>query len=104
SVNIESKPPRCLSLYSSRHRSTLAGHLPRTRRCAMMEGPGTLAPAGRAPPVESRTNMARIIWGIAAALVAIWVFFAVVRAVGALLHLALVVAIILIAYNLLSGL
>jgi hypothetical protein len=48
--------------------------------------------------------MARIIWGIVAAIVAIWVFFAVVRAVGALVHLALILAIILIAYNLLSGL
>jgi UPF0716 family protein affecting phage T7 exclusion len=48
--------------------------------------------------------MARIIWGIVAALVAIWVFFAVVRAVGALIHLALVVAIVLIAYNLIAGL
>jgi hypothetical protein len=49
-------------------------------------------------------SMARIIWGIVAALVAIWVFFAVVRAVGALVHLALVVAIVLIAYNLIVGL
>jgi hypothetical protein len=49
-------------------------------------------------------NMARIIVGIMAALVAIWVFFAVVRAVGALMHLALVVAIVLIAYNLIAGL
>ena len=48
--------------------------------------------------------MARIIWGIVAALVAVWVFFAVVRAVGALIHLALVVAIVLIAYNLIAGL
>ena len=48
--------------------------------------------------------MARIIWGIAAALIAIWVFFAVVRALGALIHLALVVAIVLIAYSLFSGL
>jgi hypothetical protein len=44
--------------------------------------------------------MARFIWGAAAFLVAIWVVFALVRAVSAFIHLALVVAIILVAYNL----
>lgn len=48
-------------------------------------------------------HMIRIIWAIAAALVAIWVFFALVRAVGALIHLALVVAIVLIAYGLIAN-
>lgn len=48
--------------------------------------------------------MARIVWGIIAVLVAVWVAFAVFRALGGLIHLALVVAIAIVAYNLISGL
>jgi hypothetical protein len=48
--------------------------------------------------------MARIVWGIIAVLVAVWVAFAVLRALGGLIHLALVVAIAIVAYNLISGL
>ena len=55
-------------------------------------------------PVETRQTMARFIWGAALLLVAIWVFFALARAVSAFIHLALVVAIILVAYNLLTSL
>ena len=43
--------------------------------------------------------MARIFWGIVAVVVALWVIFAVFRALGGLIHLALVVAIVLVAYN-----
>jgi hypothetical protein len=48
--------------------------------------------------------MARLVWGIIAVLVAVWVAFAVLRALGGLIHLALVVAIAIVAYNLISGL
>jgi len=44
------------------------------------------------------------LWGIVAVLVAAWVVFAVLRALGGLIHLALVVAIAIVAYNLISGL
>jgi hypothetical protein len=48
--------------------------------------------------------MARIILGIVAMLVAVWVVFAVFRALGGLIHLALVVAVAVVAYNLISSL
>jgi hypothetical protein len=48
--------------------------------------------------------MSRLIIGIAAALVALWVVFAVFSAVRGLIHLALVIAIVLVAYNLLTTL
>jgi hypothetical protein len=48
--------------------------------------------------------MSRVILGIAAVLIAVWVVFAVLRAVSGLIHLALVLAIVLVAYNLISGL
>jgi len=44
-------------------------------------------------------TMVRIICGVVAVLVAIWVVFAVLRALGGLIHLALVVAIVLVAYS-----
>lgn len=47
--------------------------------------------------------MARFIFGAIALLVAIWVFFAVVRAVSAFVHLALVVGIILVIIGLISA-
>ncbi|HVC80080.1 MAG TPA: hypothetical protein VNL35_06205 [Chloroflexota bacterium] len=43
--------------------------------------------------------MVRIICGVVAVLVAIWVVFAVLRALGGLIHLAMVVAIVLVAYS-----
>jgi hypothetical protein len=48
--------------------------------------------------------MARIVLGIVAVLVAMWVVFAVLRALGGLIHLALVLAIVVVAYNLISSL
>jgi len=47
--------------------------------------------------------MVRLIWSAAAVLIGLWVFFAVLRAVGAIIHLVLVVAIILVAYNLITA-
>ena len=44
-------------------------------------------------------SMVRIICGVVAVLVAIWVVFAVLRALGGLIHLALVVGIVLVAYS-----
>ena len=48
--------------------------------------------------------MVRIVLGIVAVLVAVWVVFAVLRALGGLIHLALVLAIAVVAYNLISNL
>lgn len=53
---------------------------------------------------ESVHTMSRVILSIAAVLIAVWVVFAVLRAVSGLIHLALVLAIVLVAYNLISGL
>lgn len=47
--------------------------------------------------------MARLLLGAAAILIGIWVFFAVVRAVSAFIHLALILAVILIAYSLVTS-
>jgi hypothetical protein len=49
-------------------------------------------------------SMGRIILGIVAVLVAVWVVFAVFRALGGLIHLALVVAVAVVAYNLYTSL
>ncbi len=48
--------------------------------------------------------MSRVLLGIAAFLIAIWVIFAVFSAVKGLIHLALVIAILLVGYNLLTSL
>jgi Flp pilus assembly protein TadB len=48
--------------------------------------------------------MVRIICGVVAVLVAVWVVFAVLRALGSLFHLALVVAIVLVAYSFFNSL
>ncbi len=48
--------------------------------------------------------MNRFVIGIVAVLVAVWLIFAVFNAVKGLIHLALVIAILLIAYNLLMSL
>jgi Family of unknown function (DUF5670) len=48
--------------------------------------------------------MSRVLFGIAAFLIAVWVIFAVFSAVKGLMHLALVIAIVLVAYNLFNGL
>ena len=48
--------------------------------------------------------MGRVILGIVAVLVALWVVFAVFRALGGLIHLALVIAVVVVAYNLISSL
>ena len=47
--------------------------------------------------------MSRFLLGVAAVLIAVWLIFAVFSAVKGLIHLALVVAILLVAYNLLMG-
>jgi Family of unknown function (DUF5670) len=47
--------------------------------------------------------MNRFLLGVAAVLVAVWLIFAVFNAVKGLIHLALVVAILIVAYNMLSG-
>lgn len=47
--------------------------------------------------------MARFLLGAAAILIGIWVFFAVMRALSAFVHLALIVAIIFIAYSLVTS-
>ena len=46
--------------------------------------------------------MGRYLLGIVALIVAVWFAFAVFRALGALVHLAMIVAIIAVAYSLLS--
>jgi hypothetical protein len=48
--------------------------------------------------------MNRFLLGIVGVLVAVWLIFAVFNAVKGLIHLALVIAILLIAYNLLMSL
>ncbi len=48
--------------------------------------------------------MNRVVLGIVGALVAVWLIFAVFNAVKGLIHLALVIAILLVAYNLLMSL
>jgi hypothetical protein len=48
--------------------------------------------------------MGRVILGIVAVLVALWVVFAVFRALGGLIHLAMVIAVVVVAYNLISSL
>jgi hypothetical protein len=48
--------------------------------------------------------MSRLILGVAAVLVAVWVVFAMFNAVRGVIHLALVIAIVLVAYNLLTTL
>jgi O-antigen ligase len=47
--------------------------------------------------------MSRFLLGIVAVLVAVWLIFAVFSAVKGLIHLALVIAILFVAYNLLMG-
>ena len=47
--------------------------------------------------------MSRFLLGIVAVLIAVWLIFAVFSAVKGLIHLALVVAILLVAYNLIVG-
>jgi hypothetical protein len=47
--------------------------------------------------------MARFLLWAAAILIGIWVFFAVLRALSAFIHLALVVAVIVIAYGLIMA-
>jgi uncharacterized membrane protein len=47
--------------------------------------------------------MSRFLLGVVAVLIAVWLIFAVFSAVKGLIHLALVVAILLVAYNLLMG-
>ena len=54
---------------------------------------------------QQRGNvMSRFLLGIVAVLVAVWLIFAVFSAVKGLIHLALVIAILLVAYNLLMNL
>jgi hypothetical protein len=48
--------------------------------------------------------VSRIILSIAAILIAIWVLFALFSAVKGLMHLALVLAILFVGYNLINGL
>lgn len=83
----------------------LPAHLRYVLYYFMMIGMVAVLPLG-GPDRQKRgiTSMGRVIWTVAAILVAIWVFFAVVRALGALVHLALIVAVILVAYTLFSGL
>jgi len=47
--------------------------------------------------------MVRFLLGAAAILIGIWVFFAVMRALSAFIHLALIVAVIFIAYSLVTS-
>jgi hypothetical protein len=47
--------------------------------------------------------MSRLLLGIAAVLIAVWVVFAVFSAVRGVVHLALVIAILLVGYNLLTS-
>ena len=55
-------------------------------------------------PALGGTDMNRFLFGVVGLLVAIWLVFAVFNAVKGLAHLALVVAILIVAYNLLMGL
>jgi uncharacterized membrane protein len=54
--------------------------------------------------VKGGNQMSRVLLGIAGVLFALWLVFAVFNAVKGLIHLALVVAILLVGYYLLTSL
>ena len=59
-------------------------------------------PERRAGGIEA--HMGRFIWGAVAVVVAIWLFFALLRALGAIFQLLLVIAVVLVAVNIFRAL
>jgi hypothetical protein len=62
--------------------------------------------SGRSPRsqyLEERTSMGQILWIILVIIVAIWLIGLVANVAGNLIHLLLVVALIVLVYNLITG-